>query len=261
MNQRAGGSAPLVLVPMHSGYRDDPDREGRLPIQTMNSAYIDALQQSRVTPILIPLGDSLPGNLDWADGLLLPGGVDVDPSRYGAEPHPTSEWDQQLDSLEFQLLDWALQAEVPVLGICRGLQVLNVGLGGTLIQDLPSQWPRGVRHPGQGARDRLTHGLHVGAGSRLAEIFGGSDFQVNSLHHQGIDVLAPGLSVSARADDGLIEGVEAAKGPWIVAVQFHPEELYGDHLFARQLFAAFAAACRGEEARQRSALVAQLALS
>ncbi len=261
MSKPAGGSAPLVLVPMHSSYRDDPDTEGELPIQSLNSAYIEALQEAHATPILIPLGASLPVNLDWADGLLLPGGVDVEPGRYGAAPHPTSEWDQRLDDLEFQLLDWARRARVPVLGICRGLQVLNVGLGGTLVQDLPSQRPEGDGHPRQGARERLTHGLHVEAGSRLAEIFGRPDLRVNSLHHQGIDVLAPGLRVSARADDGLIEGVEAVDGSWTVAVQFHPEELYRDHLFARQLFAAFAAACRGEDKSPRSRLEASLALS
>jgi len=246
MTETSRESAPMVLVPVRAGHRDDPDMGGGLPIQMMNSAYLEALQDANATPILIPLGRPLPVDLGWADGLLLPGGADVAPDRYGATPHPSSEWDQELDELEFHLLDWALRAQVPILGVCRGLQV---GLGGTLVQDLPSQWPEGVSHPRQGPRDRLVHGLEVEPGSRLREILGGSHFRVNSLHHQGIDQLAPRLSASARAEDGLIEGVETKTGPWVVGVQFHPEELYRNHLFARRLFQAFVAACTREGAR------------
>ena len=229
--------------------------DGRLPIQMMNSAYLEALQEAQAIPVLIPLGEPLPVTLDWAAGLLLPGGADVDPKRYGADPHPTSEWDPELDRLEFHLLEWAIQAQVPVLGVCRGLQVLNVGLGGTLLQDLPSQRPGGSQHPCQGPRDHLAHGLHVEPASMLHEIFGGSDFKVNSLHHQGIDRLAQRLRPSASSEDGLVEGVETTVGPWVVGVQFHPEELFRNHMFANRLFQAFAAACAGEIPQRSADLV------
>ncbi len=246
---------------MRAGRRDDHETGDELPIQTMNSAYIEALQGARAIPVLIPLGEPLPVNIDWASGLLLPGGADVEPKRYGADPDPTSEWDPELDKLEFHLLEWALRAQVPVLGVCRGLQVLNVGLGGTLVQDLPSQRPDGSEHPRQGPRDRLSHGLHLEPDSMLHEILGGSDFEVNSLHHQGISRLASALRVSARADDGLVEGVETTTGPWIVGVQFHPEELFRHHLFARRLFQAFASACAGEAPRRPAGLVGAVSRS
>ncbi|MHB8554680.1 MAG: gamma-glutamyl-gamma-aminobutyrate hydrolase family protein, partial [Candidatus Dormibacteria bacterium] len=244
-----------VLVPMRAGHRDEHETGDELPVQTVNSAYIEALQEARTIPVMIPLGEPLPVDLDWASGLLLPGGADVEPKRYGADPHPTSEWDPELDRLEFHLLEWALRAQVPILGVCRGLQVLNVGLGGTLVQDLPSQRPDGGEHPRQGPRDHLSHGLHVDPQSMLHEILGGSDFQVNSLHHQGIGRIASALRMSAWADDGLVEGVETTSGPWIAAVQFHPEELFRHHLFARRLFQAFAFACAGEAPQRPADLV------
>ncbi|MHB8324372.1 MAG: gamma-glutamyl-gamma-aminobutyrate hydrolase family protein [Candidatus Dormibacteria bacterium] len=255
MSQGKRGSAPLVLVPMRAGHRDEHETGDELPVQTVNSAYIEALQEARTIPVMIPLGEPLPVDLDWASGLLLPGGADVEPKRYGADPHPTSEWDPELDRLEFHLLEWALRAQVPILGVCRGLQVLNVGLGGTLVQDLPSQRPDGGEHPRQGPRDHLSHGLHVDPQSMLHEILGGSDFQVNSLHHQGIGRIASALRMSAWADDGLVEGVETTSGPWIAAVQFHPEELFRHHLFARRLFQAFAFACAGEAPQRPADLV------
>jgi putative glutamine amidotransferase len=214
-----------------------------LPIQMMNQAYIEALQQAGATPLLVPLGP-IPADLfSWADGLVLPGGDDVEPARYGAEAHPTSQWDARLDALEFSLLEMALTAKVPVLGICRGLQVINVAMGGTLYQDLPTERPSALEHPRHGPRDRLVHQLQVGPGSQLNGILEGDRFRVNSLHHQGIRELGSGLVVSARSEDGLVEAAEAASGPFLVGVQFHPEELAPSHDFARRLFSAFVGEC------------------
>lgn len=236
-------SRPVVLVPTRTSTRDDPDMGGGLPIQTMNQAYLSALKGAGALPVLVPVGSELPAELGWADGLVLPGGVDVDPKRYGATPHPTSEWDPALDDLEFDLTNWALTARVPILGICRGLQVLNVALGGTLWQDLPSERPAGVAHPRIGPRNRLVHELLVEPGTRLQDILGGERFMVNSLHHQGIDRLGEGLVASARSEDGLVEGIEIANGQYVVGVQFHPEELAPEHQFAALLFRSFVAEC------------------
>ncbi len=214
-----------------------------VPLQTANQAYLSAIQAAGATPILVPLDTHELDGLEFADGLLLPGGVDVNPSAYGARADPTSEWDDRIDELEFRLVRWALERKLPVLGICRGLQVLNVALGGTLVQDLPSQRPEGVQHPRQGPRFSLTHRLTIVPGSRLSAALGEAQVRVNSLHHQGVDRLAPGLTISARAEDGLVEGVEMPGDGWVVAVQFHPEELFATQPYAARLFESFVAAC------------------
>lgn len=246
---------PLVLLPGRSASREDPDRADGLPIQMMNQAYISALQRAGLTPLVIPLGTPVPDRWDWVDGLVLPGGADVKPARYGAAAHPTSEWDEPLDELEFRLFEWATSQGIPVLGICRGLQVINVALGGTLWQDLPSQRAQGVGHTRQGPRDRLTHRLLVEPESRLHRILGAAEYSVNSLHHQGVDRLGRGLRASARSEDGLIEAIESTDGSFLLAVQFHPEELAEAHPFARHLFEAFAEECRQHSATGSSKLL------
>ncbi|MHB8393916.1 MAG: gamma-glutamyl-gamma-aminobutyrate hydrolase family protein [Candidatus Dormibacteria bacterium] len=251
---------PLVLLPARSAVRDDPDGAEGLPIQMMNQAYLSALQRAGLTPLVVPLGTAFPCDLDWVDGLVLPGGADVDPASYGAVADPTSECDQPLDELEFRLFEWATANRIPVLGICRGLQVINVAMGGTLWQDLPTQRAAGVGHPRQGPRDLLTHRLLVDPGSRIHRILGADELSVNSLHHQGIDQLGRGLRASARAEDGLIEGIESTAGPFMVGVQFHPEELADTHPFARHLFEAFAGACCQHAADRSTALVGAITL-
>lgn len=243
-------TSPVILIPARMGVRDDPDLGQGLPIQMMNQAYIEAVQAAGGAPLLVPLGKVTQGLFEWVDGLLLPGGEDVDPTRYGATPHPTSQWDPLLDDLEFQLLDMARAGQVPILGICRGLQVINVALGGTLYQDLPSQRPSQLEHPRHGPRDRLVHELRVDRESQLGGVLNGDRFMVNSLHHQGIDRLGRGLVASARSEDGLIEGIETVSGPFLIGVQFHPEELAPGYEFARRLFTAFVGECRQTKAQR-----------
>jgi putative glutamine amidotransferase len=209
----------------------------------ISRSYIAALDQVGARAVLWPSGTRLPDDLDWVSGVLLPGGGDVEPRRYGAVPHPASVWDAEQDQLDFHLLEVALRAQIPVLGICRGLQVINVHFGGTLVQDLPAEPSTAVRHAHDGPRDDLAHTLQVEPGTRLGDLLGGGTLLVNSLHHQGIDFLAPRLRVAARSGDGLVEGIEARDGIWVVGVQFHPEELIKDHHFALQLFQGFADQC------------------
>jgi putative glutamine amidotransferase len=209
--------------------------------------------------IFTPLAPE-PGPVDF-DALVLGGGVDVNPSLYGAETLSGGgvEVDDERDAIDFALLEEALREKRPVLGICRGLQVINVALGGTLVQDLPIERPSPVVH--QNPEDppektRRDHTVTVAPGTRLAAIAGAGELAVNSRHHQAIAKLAPGLEISATAEDGVPEAVESDRDGWLVAVQWHPENLAGDPaaagLFAEFVAAAARRAKRGDAARKRS---------
>jgi len=163
-------------------------------------------------------------------GLVLTGGEDVAPARYGAAPHPRlGDVDPVRDAAELALIAAARARGLPILAICRGIQILNVALGGTLYQDLASERPGPVPHNDETGR----HPVHVEAGSLLERTLGTRSASVNSRHHQAIRDLAPGLKAVAWADDGIIEGAEPsdAKEPWMVAVQWHPEDLTERALF------------------------------
>ncbi len=178
------------------------------------------------------------------DGVVLAGGLDVDPARYGVrEAHPSVEVDPRRDATDFAAFEKARREGLPVLGICRGLQVVNVAMGGTLHQDIPSEHPTAVvhnvpeKHP-----ERRDHDVEVKAGTLLSEVAQAPEIPVNSRHHQAVEELAPGLRVSAVAPDGLIEAFESRE-PWLIAVQWHPENLRKDPV-SRRLFAEFARAVR-----------------
>ena len=197
-------------------------------------------------------GEGLRELHEWLDGLLLTGGEDVEPARYGeAVRHATVESVPERDALELRLLEWALADGLPVLAICRGIQVLNVALGGTLFQDLPAERESGVEHDQSRAEPAVprvepSHPVTVLPGSVLAGIVGDGERPVNSMHHQGIKALAPSLFPVAYAPDGLIEAVEAndpAPSAFLVGVQWHPEELaVGGDRASRRLFEAFVTA-------------------
>jgi putative glutamine amidotransferase len=162
------------------------------------------------------------------DALVLGGGVDVDPARYGRDrlENGTVEVDPGRDSLDFELLERASRAGAPVLGICRGLQVVNVARGGTLVQDIPHERPSEVVHQRtREERTRMDHAVRPAPGTRLSEIVGASEFPVNSRHHQAIEKLGGGLRISGVAPDGVPEAIEASGPAWLVAVQWHPENL------------------------------------
>jgi putative glutamine amidotransferase len=180
------------------------------------------------------------------DALVLGGGADVDPERYGRSrlDNGTVEVDAERDALDFELLETARRSGAPVLGICRGLQVINVALGGTLVQDIPAQLPSDVPHESpKEPSARRDHAVAIAPGSRLAAIVDAPEIDVNSRHHQAIERVAPGLTVSGTAPDGVPEAVEAPGDGWFVAVQWHPENLAGDRASER-LFADFARAAR-----------------
>ncbi len=206
--------------------------EGRERV-ALNTAYVSALARAGLVPVIVPPildPERAVAALNGVQGLVLTGGEDVDPSRYGAPPHPKlGETDPARDAVELSLIRAARARRLPVLAICRGIQILNVALGGTLYQDLASERPGPIDHEDKSAR----HGLRMEPGSLLHRTLGTRQTSVNSRHHQAIRDLAPGLRATAWADDGVIEGAEAGNGtePWTLAVQWHPEDDIEDALF------------------------------
>jgi putative glutamine amidotransferase len=222
----------------------------------LNEAYLQAIDAAGGVPVVLTpahAGAGLRALHDLLDGLVLTGGEDVEPARYG-EPtaHPTVWTVPERDRLEFQVLEWALAEGRPVLAICRGLQVLNVALGGTLYQDLPSERPEHPAHDQSVAEPAVPrptpfHRVDVTPGSRLAELVGAATLEVNSLHHQAIRRVAPGLRAVGHAPDGLVEAAEVeggGPGDLVVGVQWHPEELAGaGDVPSKRLFAGFVEVC------------------
>ena len=241
---------PLIGVTCATG----SGGENRPLIFRINQAYARAIALAGGVPVLIPslgVSDGLRALYDTIDGILLPGGADIAPSYYGEEPHPTADTpDVPLDETEIALARWALAEAKPVLGICRGQQVLNVAAGGTLIQDIPSELPGALTHRVE-PRNSIAHPIVVEPDSRLADLLGALEVPVNSLHHQSVDKVAPGLVVTARAPDGVAEGLEHPDHPFAVAVQFHPEELVPGHAASERLLQRFVAEAGAR--RQRSA--------
>jgi putative glutamine amidotransferase len=189
--------------------------------------------------------DLVPGTkkLPDLDGLLLPGGWDVDPSFYGERRDENlGETDPELDETELTLFRQARERGLPVLGICRGQQVINVAMGGSLVQHLEDHDARAI------GRTHLAHTIEVDPSSELGRAAGKHRIRVNSLHHQAVKALAPGLLQTAKGDDGTVEGVESDDG-LIVAVQCHPEELTTDLPWARALFERFVARAKGRHSK------------
>jgi putative glutamine amidotransferase len=225
-------SAPAVAVTAPRRMVDGRERV------TLNTAYVRALERAGLVPLAVPTilaSDRAGAALAAVRGLVLTGGEDVAPERYGAAPHPRlGDVDPVRDAAELALIAAARQRRLPILAICRGIQILNVALGGTLYQDLASERPGSVSH-----NEAADHGVRVEPGSLLERTLGNRAATVNSRHHQAIRDIAPGLKAVAWAEDGVIEAVEPAESnsPWIVAVQWHPEDLT-----ERALFDGFAGA-------------------
>jgi putative glutamine amidotransferase len=217
----------------------------------MNQRYFAVVSRVGGVPWMIPLVaddlDTLRAIYERLDGILLPGGVDMDPHSYGAARHQTlGRIDPARDLVELQLTNWAIEDRKPVLGLCRGVQVINVALGGTLYQDIATELPGAIKHdyfPTQGFdRLHLAHEVAVVPGSRLARELGSPRVAVNSMHHQGIKEVAAGLAPAAIAPDGLIEAVEGPPDHFLIGVQWHPEVFEPSDSHTHRLFEAFVAA-------------------
>jgi putative glutamine amidotransferase len=218
------------------------------PQISISEAYAQAVSQAGGIPVLIPLGlselqlDALQSRLD---GVLLSGGGDIAPEIYGANPHPAVDHvDPDRDRVELRLFRKIIEKRMPFLGICRGIQVINVALGGTLYTHIPDQLPDALHHPfvEGNSRDFLAHEVRIQPGSKIFGIMGQSSVMVNSMHHQGIDRLADDLQATSHAPDGLVEGVEMRGYNFGVAVQWHPECLT-NHVSMLALFQSFVRSC------------------
>ncbi len=227
------------------------DKDWCPPILGHRQSYIDAIVQAGGVPLLIPLvvqEDVLHILYERIDGLLLAGGGDVAPHHYGEAPHPRLGTLEPLrDVVELPLTRWAAAEGKPILAICRGIQVLNVALGGTLYQDIPAQIDTDICHERSYELQDwtyMTHPVRLERDSRLAALLGTSELLTNSLHHQAIKDPAPDLRVVGRAPDGVIEAVEGTNGQFILGVQCHPEAVQ-DTFDPRwsAMFASFVAHC------------------
>lgn len=216
-------------------------------------SYIEAIRAAGGLPVLIPLGlgeEDLAALVERVDGVLLPGGGDVAPAAYGGDERVATirDVDTQRDESEFKLVRLALDGEKPLLAICRGLQLFNVALGGSLWEDVAENMPGAIPHDyfGQNQRDYQAHPVSVAGDSRLAEAMQSNGaIGVNSLHHQGIRRLAPGLIPVAWAPDGLVEAIEYPDHPFALGVQWHPENLLQVEPRMSLLFRAFVQAAGG----------------
>jgi putative glutamine amidotransferase len=217
----------------------------------VNAAYVHAVVGAGGLPLILSqlMGpEGAPRALEACEGLLLTGGEDVDPSHYAAQPSPAlGSVDPERDRFELALFRAARARGLPLLGICRGMQLVNVALGGTLWQDLPSERPGPIEHNPPAGRTARTHHVRLARGSRAARALGVDVLVPNSFHHQAIRDLAAGLVASGWSDDGLIEAVEAPpEEPWLLAVQWHPEEMHADVAAPeRGLFVELVEAARG----------------
>lgn len=220
---------PLVGMPTH---RRDLSPIGLPGAYLMGEHYANALAEVGIASMLVPLYEDpelLRTLYERMDGLFLAGGSDMDPAYYDESPRPElGPLDPDRDRVELQLLQWAIEDDLPLLAVCRGVQILNVAAGGSLYQDIPSQLETKIEHDyGQyfKPRDHLVHDVQLQPGTRLAKLMGVHQVGVNSLHHQAIRRLGEGFRISALAPDGVIEGIESTNGHFAVGVQWHPEAL------------------------------------
>jgi putative glutamine amidotransferase len=248
MARRESPTVGITCVKIRAENRYGSPRFGQ------NQTYIQALLRAGAVPMLLPqLNDRnlLRAMYERVDGLLLPGGEDIDPAHYGEPLHERcGPLTPSRDEMELALARWAVDEGKPLLAICRGIQVLNVALGGGLYQDIEAQAPSALSHAWYPdyPRDRLSHQVTVTHQSGLAGIVGARSLPVNSLHHQAIKDLAPGLTVTACAPDQIVEAVEVDGHPFALGVQWHPEELAPSDAGAQGLFDALVSAC-GSQAR------------
>ncbi len=219
--------------------------------------YVDALRRAGAVPVLIPPQPENAAELvEGLDGILLAGGEDCDPELYGQERHPkvVELMDQRRQQNDLTLAKVARERGIPTLGICLGLQVMNVAAGGTLVQDIDSDMETEIQHASL-PEDRVRHDVIIEQGTKLASIVPAAELNVNSSHHQAVGTVADGLRVTAHAPDGIVEGLEDPRHPFYVGVQWHPEDMSGEGS-ASTLFGAFVDAAR-KYAEQKQQVAAQ----
>ena len=235
-------SRPIIGVTLDS---EEPGGYSKLPWYALRQNYSEAVVRAGGLPVLLP---HEPGQvaayLEEIDGLIVTGGAfDVDPSLFGeAERHPTVKLKARRTDFEWKITEGAIARDLAVFGICGGQQLLNVVLGGTLIQHIPDELPAALAHEQPNPRTEPGHVVRVVPGTLLHRICGADELAVNSAHHQAAKATGPGVVVNARAEDGVIEGIEDPRRRFCIGVQWHPE--YSISTGDQKLFDAFVAACR-----------------
>jgi len=209
--------------------------------------YTDAILRAGGAPVLLPgIADKAYCEkiLSAIDGLIISGGDDMDPAFYGEEPHPKLGLvDVQKGNFEFMLTRMALRKNIPILGICGGIQMLNVAAGGTLYQDIPSQTGSGIKHSQELTKSVPSHYVAIEKNTRLHKILGMVKLRVNSTHHQAVKDLAKDFVVAARAADGIVEAIEMQVKRFVIGVQWHPESLAAEHPVFQKVFDTFIKEC------------------
>jgi len=218
--------------------------------------YVESVKRAGGEPVVLSNSDDPNAVLDRVDGILLTGGLDVDPALYGEAPHPTTEAAPERDRFEIPLSREAVKRDVPLFAICRGVQVLNVAEGGTLVQDIPSSVESELNHSIDLPKNEIAHDVAITPDTRLAAALtarlmtppAGAMCAVNSRHHQAVGAVAPSFIVSAVSPDGVVEAIEKADATFVVGVQWHPENFWRTGEF-RGLFEAFVAAAAARASR------------
>ncbi len=211
--------------------------------QVQNETYIQAVRQAGGVPVLLPAvdcDDVIDAHIGLLDGLLVSGGPDVDPRAFGEEPVPElGGVNPQMDAYELKLLNKMLKMDKPILGICRGEQVLNIAAGGTVHQDIYRSVKGCLKHRQEAPRWFQAHSVRLTEGSKLEQLFGGREISVNTFHHQAVAKVAPGFTATAYAPDGIIEAIESNTHRFVVGVQWHPEGMWNAQQNYSALFDAF----------------------
>lgn len=216
----------------------------------LSTDYAYAVEAAGGVPLILPLQSaSIPAVLGLVDGLLFSGGADIDPVRYGdPSVHPTTYGvDQQRDDFELELIQRAIQADKPMLCICRGIQVLNVAFGGTLIQDIADELPdAGLHRQYQAAipADQPVHDVQVSAGSLLEQVYGTRAIPANSLHHQSVKEMGSGLTLDGQTEDGIVEAISYPAATFVLGVQWHPEMMHRSEQLQMKPFEALVTSTR-----------------
>ena len=226
--------APIIGITFSDDIENDPDNN-----------YIRAIEEHGGIPVTLYPGIS-GFKLNEIDGLLLTGGGDIHPDHFGQAWHPSLKFvSEARDALELPLCRKAIAADLPVFGICRGIQIMSVAMGGSLYQDVPSQVTDPLPHPAKNSTEDSQHGIEIAPNSRLNELVGKSVDEVNSAHHQAVDEKGEGFVVTAKSSDCVVEAMENPSKRFVLGVQYHPERMTGTDEFLehrRKLFEAFIAA-------------------
>ncbi len=248
---------PIVGIPCQADFRE---RSG-CPIYGNNRSYVHAVESAGGIPVLIPLLHDtalLEPLFSHLDGIIFTGGVDLQPELFDEEAHPAlGEVDTRLDEFELALVRWTLERDMPLLGICRGMQLMNVVLGGSLYQDISAQNPESIVHCRRELpRNMLIHNVRIEVGSQAERVLGANEVWINSLHHQAVKDAGAGVRISGRAEDNIAEFLEAPAYHFALGVQGHPEELYATEKWCAHLFSAFVLASEEYHARREHAAAA-----